>query len=61
MEYQLACKDTGVDCPFVAKGETKDKMMDVAVKHVKAKHGYTDKQINAPEMQKMIKAAINKK
>lgn len=60
MEYQLACKDTGVDCPFVAKGETMDKMMDVAVKHVKEIHGYTDEQLNAPEMQKVIKAAIKK-
>jgi len=23
MTYTLACKDTGVDCPYVARGETK--------------------------------------
>lgn len=60
MEYKLACKDTGVDCPFVAKGDTMEKMMDVAVKHVKKIHGYTDEQINDPEMQKIINAAIKK-
>ncbi|WP_340818317.1 DUF1059 domain-containing protein [Methanolobus sp. WCC4] len=58
MTYKLACKDTGVSCPFVAQGETIDEMMEVAVKHAKEEHGYTDEQINDPETQKMIKAAI---
>lgn len=58
MTYKLACEDTGVNCPFVAEGETMDEMMTNAVKHVKAVHGYTDEQINDPEMQKMIKEAV---
>ena len=58
MTYKLACEDTGVSCPFVAEGETMDEMMEVAVKHVKAVHGYTDEQLNDPEMQKVINAAI---
>lgn len=58
MTYKLACEDTGVSCPFVAEGETMDKMMEVAVKHVKEVHGYTDEQLNDPEMQKVINAAI---
>ncbi|WMW21647.1 DUF1059 domain-containing protein [Methanolobus mangrovi] len=58
MTYTLACKDMGVACPFVAKGETIDEMMEVAVKHVKEEHGYTDEQLNDPETQKEIKAAI---
>ena len=60
MAYKLACEDTGVSCPFVAEGETMDEMMEVAVKHVKAVHGYTDEQLNDPEMQKVINAAIKK-
>ena len=60
MTYKLACEDTGVSCPFVAEGETMDEMMEVAVKHVKAVHGYTDEQLNDPEMQKLINAAIKK-
>ena len=60
MTYKLACKDTGVDCPFVAQGETMDEMMEVAVKHVKEKHGYTDEQIKDPKMQKVIETAIKK-
>jgi len=60
LPYKLACKDTGVDCPFVAQGEIMDEMMGVVVKYVKEKHGYTDEQINDPEMQKEIQAAIKK-
>ena len=58
MTYTLACKDTGTDCPFVARGETEELMMEDAVKHVKDVHGYTDEQINDPEMQEVVKKAI---
>ncbi|MCD4808204.1 MAG: DUF1059 domain-containing protein [Methanococcoides sp.] len=58
MTYKLACADVGVACPFVAEGKTMDEMMEVAVKHVKAEHGYTDEQINDPATQKEIKAAV---
>jgi predicted small metal-binding protein len=58
MTYKLACKDMGVMCPFVAEGETMEEMMELAVKHAKEEHGYTDEQLNDPETQKAIKAAI---
>ena len=58
MTYTLACKDTGVDCPYVARGETEDEMMKNAVGHVKEVHGYTDEQINDPKMQETVKKAI---
>ena len=60
MTYTLACKDTGVDCPFVARGETEEEMMKKAVKHVKEAHGYTDEQINSPEMKEIVKKAVKK-
>ena len=58
MTYTLACKDTGTDCPFVARGETKEEMMKEAVNHVKEVHGYSDEQINDPKMQETVKKAI---
>ena len=58
MTYTLACKDFGTNCPYVARGETMEELMEDAVKHVKEAHGYTDKQINAPEMQEKVKKAI---
>lgn len=58
MGYTLACRDTGVDCPYVARGETMDVVMADGAKHGKAVHNYTDEQLNDPEMIKKFKAAI---
>ena len=61
MAYTLACKDAGVDCPYVARGETMDEVFADATKHVKEAHGYTDEQLKDPEtvemMKKMVKEA----
>ena len=59
MPYTLACRDAGVDCDFVARGETKEQVLAEGIKHVKKVHGYTDKQAKAPkfiaETKKLIK------
>ena len=34
----LACRDIGMDCHFVAKGKTDEKVMKKAAKHLKKKH-----------------------
>ena len=61
MAYTLACKDFGVDCPYVAHGETEEEVLQDGTKHVKEVHGYTDEQINDPkfleESKKLIKEA----
>ena len=61
MSYTLACKDAGVDCPYVARGETEEEVLQEGAAHVKAVHGYTDEQVRAPEFleesKKLIKAA----
>ncbi len=54
----LACKDTGTQCDFVAKGETLEKLMGPLIKHAKEVHGYTDEQLNDPKMMEMIKSVI---
>jgi predicted small metal-binding protein len=46
MAYTLACKDAGVACDFVAKGETEEEVLTEGIKHVKEVHGYTDEQVN---------------
>jgi len=59
MAYTLACLDAGVDCPYVARGETIEELFEDAKKHVKEVHGYTDEQLNDPKMieeyEKLIK------
>ena len=58
MAYTLACRDLGADCPYVARGETIDEVLQDGVKHVKEVHGFTDEQVNAPEFIEESKAAI---
>ena len=60
MAYTLACRDSGVDCPYVARGETEEEMLKDAYKHVKEVHGYTDEQINDPKFQEEVKKIIKK-
>ena len=58
MAYKLAWTDVGVDCPFVAQGDTMDELMGNITKHAKEEHGYTDEQLKDPEMQKKVKGAV---
>jgi predicted small metal-binding protein len=51
----LACRDAGVDCPHVARGETEEEVLQNAAKHVKEVHGYTDEQINDPKFLEEVK------
>jgi len=58
MAKTLACRDVGVDCPYVAHGETEEELMAAVAKHGKEVHGYTEEQLKDPEMMKKVKAAI---
>lgn len=59
MSYTLACRDAGVDCSHVARGETEEEVLQEGMKHVKEAHGYTDAQLSDPkfleETKKLIK------
>lgn len=58
MAYSLACKDTGIDCSHVSRGETIEELWEDGVKHVKEEHGYTDEQLNDPKFKEEMKAFI---
>jgi len=60
MPYRLACRDAGVDCDFVAKGETKEQALAEGIKHAKKVHGYTDKQVKDPKFIEELKKLIKK-
>jgi predicted small metal-binding protein len=60
MSFSFACRDIGVACDFVARGETEEEVLAQAGKHAKEAHGYTDAQINDPEMQKEVKKAVKR-
>ena len=49
------CRDVGVDCDFVARGETVDDVLRQCGEHARSAHGYTD---IPPELVDKVKAAI---
>jgi predicted small metal-binding protein len=57
-EMTISCRDLGKNCDFVAHGDTEEELMVNIKKHVKEMHGYTDEELNDPEMIKKIKKAI---
>ena len=58
MPKTFSCKDVGVECPYVARGETEEELMADISKHAKEVHGYTEEQLKDPEMMKKVKDAI---
>jgi predicted small metal-binding protein len=60
MAYTLACRDSGVDCDFVARGETEEQVLAEGIKHVKEVHGYTDEQVNDPKFMEEVKQLLKK-
>ena len=60
MAYTLACRDAGVACDFVAKGETEEEVLAEGMKHVKEVHGYTDEQAKDPKFLEESKKIIKK-
>ena len=59
MGFKLACKDMGMtQCPYVARAENMEDLMNDAGKHAKEVHGYTDTQLNDPELITTLKKII---
>ena len=42
MEKGLSCRDVGVDCDFVARGETEEEIFRKAAVHAKADHSMSE-------------------
>ena len=60
MAYTLACKDYGLSCPYIARGETEEEVLKDIAKHAKEAHSYTDEQINDPKFLEQSKKLIKK-
>lgn len=60
MGYTLSCKDAGMDCPFVAHGNTEEEVIKEATAHVKSAHGFTDEQLRDPKFMEDTKKLIKK-
>ena len=49
------CRDVGVDCDFVARGETEDDVLRQCGEHARSAHGFAD---IPPELVDQVRAAI---
>ncbi len=58
MALSVACKDAGFDCDFVVRAETMDEILAQAAQHGKEVHGFTDEQLQSPEMAEQIKSVV---
>ena len=58
MALTLACRDTGVECDYVARGETIDELNAKIAKHGIEVHGLSDEELTDPKMVEMIKSLI---
>ena len=51
----INCRDAGIQCDFVARGQTNEEVMRVAAEHRRQKHGM---QNITPELQQKMKSLI---
>lgn len=59
MGLKIACRDLGIDCSYVARGETMAQLTEDVAKHLREVHNYTNEQLQAlhtPEMMEKVKA-----
>ena len=42
MSKILSCRDVGVDCDFVAKGDTEEEILEQCAAHARNDHGMTE-------------------
>jgi len=55
MAVKMSCRDVGMDCDFVARGENEDELMKKVAAHGKADHGMDE---IAPDVAEKVRAAI---
>ena len=56
----VSCREVGVDCDYVAKGETEEEIMKNAEEHAVKDHGYKQEDIMTPEMKEKIRQHIRR-
>jgi predicted small metal-binding protein len=56
----LFCKDVGVNCDHVCKGETEEDLMENAKQHAIQDNHFNAEEISRPEIQNKIKSHIKR-
>lgn len=55
MAKEIHCKDAGIDCDFVVRGETEEELFRNALEHGKKFHGMTE---ITPELKSKMRSLI---
>ena len=55
MAKTVSCRDVGMDCDFVAKGETEQEILQQCTEHARKDHGMTE---IPPEVAEKVRGAI---
>ncbi|MGH9546297.1 MAG: DUF1059 domain-containing protein [Terriglobales bacterium] len=55
MSKVVSCRDVGVDCDFVARGETEQDILQQAAEHARTAHNMTE---IPPELADKVRGAI---
>ncbi len=58
MAFQVACRDLGIDCDYVAKGNSVEELMADGMQHGKEVHHMTDAQLHDPAMGAMVQSKV---
>jgi predicted small metal-binding protein len=56
MTKVLTCREVGMDCDFVARGNTEEEIMAQAAAHARKDHGF---ETIPPDVAEKVKAAIH--
>lgn len=49
----LFCRDAGIDCDFVARGETDEELLRVGAEHLKTAHNMDSEKFSSEEIEKI--------
>jgi predicted small metal-binding protein len=50
----VSCREVGMDCDYVCKGETEEEIMKNAEEHALRDHGYKPEDLMTPELRDNI-------
>jgi predicted small metal-binding protein len=56
----VSCREVGMDCDYVCKGETEEEIMKNAEEHAMKDHGYKTEDLMTPELRENIRSHIKR-
>ena len=56
----VSCREVGMDCDYVCKGETEEEIMKNAEQHAMKDHGYKTEDLMTPDFIEKIRSHIKK-